>query len=72
MTTLTAAPTRGIEDAAQEGIVGYTFTGARLVLDHEYRRDLLLQASAGMQRADFLQGGGQSTGITLGAGATGC
>ena len=70
MTTVTAALTRGIEDAAQEGIVGYTFTGARLVLDHEYRRDLLLQASAGMQRADFLQGGGQSTGVTLGAGVT--
>ena len=49
MTTVTATLTRSIEDAAQEGIVGYTYTRARLVLDHEYLRNVLLQASASVQ-----------------------
>jgi hypothetical protein len=70
VTTLTAKLTRSIEDAAQEGIAGYTYTGARLVMDHEARRNLLLQASAGLQYADYLQGGGHASGYSLGAGAT--
>lgn len=70
MTTLTATLSRSIEDAAQEGIAGYTYTSARLVVDHELRRNVLLQASAGVQHADFLQGGGQAHSVTLGAGAT--
>lgn len=80
LTTLTATLTRRIEDAAQEGVAGYTYTGARLRVDHEYRRDLLLQASAGLQQADFLRsvapptaalpGGGRQTGYTLGVGAS--
>jgi hypothetical protein len=70
MTTLTATLTRSIEDAAQEGIAGYTYTSGRLVLDHEARRNLLLQASASLQYADYLQGGGHSGGFSLGAGAT--
>lgn len=70
MTTVTAALTRSIQDAAQEGIASYTYTRARLVLDYEYRRDLLLQASGSVQRADFLQGGGHQSGFSLGVGAT--
>ncbi len=38
MTTVTAKVNRSIEDAAQEGVAGYTYTGARLILDHEYMR----------------------------------
>ncbi len=70
VTTLTAMLTRGIEDAAQEGIVGYTYTSGRLVVDHEVRRNLLLQASARLQYADYLQGGGNASGFSLGAGAS--
>lgn len=70
LTTLTAKLTRSIEDAAQEGIAGYTYTAARLLVDHEARRDLLLHASAGLQYADYLQGGGHAAGLSLGAGAT--
>lgn len=70
MTTVTAALDRSIEDAAQEGVAGYTYTSAKLTLDHELRRDVLLHASAGAQRADFLQGGTQQTGYSLGVGAT--
>jgi hypothetical protein len=70
LTTVTATLTRSIEDAAQEGIAGYTYTSARLVADHELQRNVLLQVSAGMQHADFLQGGGQATGVSLGGGIT--
>lgn len=70
MTTMTATLARSIEDAAQEGIAGYTHTSAKLVVDHEYLRNVLLQASAGVQHADFLQGGGQANAVLLGVGAT--
>lgn len=70
MTTVTADLTRSVEDAAQEGVAGYTYTTAKLTLDHEWQRDLLLHASAGVQRADFLQGSTQQTSYSLGAGAT--
>src|SRR5579871_3847594 len=70
MTTITGLVTRSIEDAAQEGVSGYTYTGAKLAVDHEYMRNILLHASAGVQHADFLQGGGQANSVSLGAGAT--
>jgi len=70
MTTVTGAVSRSMEDAAQEGVSGYTYTNAKLNLDHELRRDVLLHASAGVQRADFLQGGAWQAGYTLGLGAT--
>jgi len=70
LTTVTGSLTRSIEDAAQEGIAGYTYTSAQLTLDHELQRDLLLRLSAGMQHADFLQGGGAATGLSVGGGAT--
>lgn len=70
MTTVTATVTRSMEDAAQEGVAGFTYTTAKLTLDHELQRDLLLHASAGVQRADFLQGATQQTSYSLGAGAT--
>jgi hypothetical protein len=70
MTTVTATLTRSIEDAAQEGIAGYTYTAVRLAVDHEYLRNILLHGSVGAQRADFLQGGGTANDVTFGAGVT--
>lgn len=70
LTTVTATLTRSIEDAAQEGVAGYTYTAAKLAIDHEYRRNLLLHASAAVQRADFLPGGGYQTGYAAGGGVT--
>jgi hypothetical protein len=70
MTTVTATLSRTIEDAAQEGVAGYTYSRARVVLDHEYLRNVLLQASGSVQRADFLTGGGHTSGFSLGGGAT--
>jgi hypothetical protein len=70
MTTVTGTLTRSIEDAAQEGVAGYTYTAASVTVDHEYARDILLQATGGVQQADFLQGGGQQTALLLGLGVT--
>jgi hypothetical protein len=70
LTTIHATLTRSIEDAAQEGVAGYTYTAGRLSIDHEYLRNLLLSASAGVQRADFLQGGNAQNGYAAGVGVT--
>ena len=66
MTTLTATVTRSIEDAAQEGIAGYTYSRARVVIDHEYLRNVLLQASASVQYANYLPAGGHAGSLSLG------
>ena len=70
LTTVTADLTHTIEEPAQEGIIAYTATRARLIVDHEYQRNLLLQLSAGIQHIDYLQGGGTGSAFTVGAGAT--
>jgi hypothetical protein len=70
MTTVRATLTRGIEDAAQEGVAGFTYTAGRLRIDHELTRSILLHASAGLQQANFLQSGGQQWGYTFGVGAS--
>ena len=70
LTTVTALATRSMEDAAQEGVAGFTYSAAKLTVDHEYRRDVLLHASAAVQRADYLDGGGVQAGYAAGASAT--
>ena len=70
MTTVTASVTRSMEDAAQEGVSGYTFTTARVTLDHELRRNLLLHVSVGEQWADFLQDDTQQSSTLVDLGAT--
>jgi hypothetical protein len=69
MTTLNAIVSRETGDAAQEGVSGLVYTSARLIIDHEYLRNLLLRASFGWQQADFFQGGHQS-GTTAGLAVT--
>lgn len=69
LTTVRALLSRSIEDATQEGVAGFTYTAGKLTIDHEYRRDLMLTASIGLQHADFLQGGSQD-GYSFGLGAT--
>jgi hypothetical protein len=70
LTTLRASLVRGLQDAAQEGVAGYTYTAARVRIDHELTRVLLLHATAGLQQAAFLQSGGRQSGYSLGVGAT--
>ena len=69
MTTVNAIVSRETGDAEQVGVSGLVYTGARLTVDHEYLRDLVLHASMGLQRADFFQGGHQ-VGTTAGLGLT--
>ena len=70
MTTVTTTLSRRIEDAATEGVAGFTATAARLRIDHEARRNLLLSLSAGVETAQFTEGGGHETGTELGASLT--
>ena len=68
LTTVRGSLVRGIQDAAQEGVSGYTYTAGRLTIDHEYMRDILLRASVEIRQATFLQGGGRQWGYNVGAG----
>jgi hypothetical protein len=70
LTTLRGTLNRGIEDAAQEGVAGFTYTSARVTIDHEYLRDIILSASVGLRQAAFLRGGGRQFGWSAGFGAT--
>ena len=70
MTTVRATAARGIEDAAQTGLSSYTSSSARLTVDHEYLRNVLLSASATVRHAPFNQTGGRQLGVALGVGAT--
>lgn len=69
LTTLTASVARRVQDSADETTAGYAATSARVRVDHEYRRNVLLQASAGLYRNEY-RGGGMQSLYALGAGAT--
>ena len=69
LTTIAATLTRQTGDAEVSGASGMIYSAAKLTIDHEYLRNLLLRASIGLQRADFFQGGYQ-IGTTAGLGVT--
>ncbi len=69
LTTVTGSVIRRIQDSADESTSGYTETSARLRVDHEYLRNVLLQANAGVYYNEY-NGGGNQTLYTIGAGAT--
>ena len=69
MTTVRGTLSRSIEDAAQEGVSGFTYTAGKLGIDHELQRDLLVSASGALRHADYSQGG-QQTGHGAGIGLT--
>jgi hypothetical protein len=69
MTSVGATLSRETDDAAQEGVSGLTYTAARATIDHEFLRDLVVNAYAGWQREDYFQGGEQS-GTSFGLGLT--
>ena len=60
LTTVTGLFTRTIEDAGSEDETGYTYTVARLSVDHEYRHNILLRGYIGLQNADYEQGRSQT------------
>lgn len=71
LTTLTGTLTHAIENPQTGGTNGFTLTQARLVVDHELRRNILLQARGSIEYAQYLQsGGGSQTGLGVGAGVT--
>lgn len=70
LTTLTGSVRRAIEDASDESLIGYTDTQAKLVVDHEYARNLLLQGRLAVDSADYLQNGGSATVYSAGASVT--
>lgn len=70
LTTVTARASRTIEDAIGETTTGVTTTQGRLVVDHELRRNWLLQAAVGAEYAEFAQGGGSQAVYTAGVSAT--
>lgn len=61
LTTLSGTATRTINDPQSGGTNGYTLTAARLRVDHEFMRNILLEGHAGIQFAEFLQGGTQTS-----------
>lgn len=70
LTTVTASLSRTMEDPAAEGTAGYLFTSARIVVDHELLRNVLLQGRTSYLIANYLQGGGSQNAFTVGAGVT--
>ncbi len=69
LTTITGTAQRRIEDSADEGTAGFTETSLRLRVDHEYLRNVRLQANTGVYLGEYGQGGGNQTLFTFGAGA---
>ncbi len=70
LTTITASVRRAIEDPQAEGASGYTYTGVTLVIDHELRRNVLLQADGAFRAVDYFQGLGSTRAYSFGTGAT--
>ena len=70
LTTVTGRLLRTVEDASDESVSGYDYTSARLSVDHEYARNILLSGYLGAQRADYLQGTNNETYYGAGGGVT--
>lgn len=71
LTTVTGRLSRTIEDPVDESTSGYTYTRASIVLDHELKRNILLQGNLGYQLAEFPGGGTGVTTINTGFGSSG-
>lgn len=69
LTTVTTSVSRRIEDTTSGAAGSFTYSRARLVLDHELRRDVLLQARTDFQVAEYSLGGTQ-TSVSVGGGVT--
>lgn len=69
LTTLTGTVSRQIQGPLTLGNNGYVLNQARLVVDHEYRRNVFLQGRGGILYVEYLQGGAQ-TNVSVGAGVS--
>jgi hypothetical protein len=67
LTTVTTSLVRNLQDAAQETLSGYVYSGARVDIDHELRRNLVLSVHGGAQAAQYQQSSQNQTLATAGA-----
>jgi hypothetical protein len=70
LTTVTGTLIRTIQNPVQAGNSGFTYTSAQLRVDHELRRNILLQGRAGVTNASYFQHGGNQTEYSLGGSVT--
>jgi hypothetical protein len=70
LTTVTGTVASTIESPQVAGTSSYTLTQAHFVVDHELRRNIILEARSGVQYAKYAQTGGTQTNLTAGASAT--
>ncbi len=70
LTTVTGTLSRRIQDAAAETTVGYTETALQFEVDHEYLRNVLFRAQAGVFLDEFNRNQGSATLYTAGGGVT--
>lgn len=70
LTTVTGGVIYRIEDANEDTFVGYQYTQARLVVDHEYLRNVLLQGRVSVQNASYFQSSTRQTLYNVGASVT--
>ena len=70
LTTVELTANRRIVDSNDPLVADYTDTMAKLELQHEVRRDVLVSAHASYEQALFESGGGQQTILNAGATAT--
>ncbi|MBV8573645.1 MAG: outer membrane beta-barrel protein, partial [Acetobacteraceae bacterium] len=69
-TTVTGVIRREIEDPTEPDTNGFTLTGASLVLDQEIYHNILAQGRLQYQYLKPLQGGGNESNFTVGAGVS--
>lgn len=70
LTTLTGTFRRAVEDPEAEGTSGYTTTGVSLRVDHELRRNVLLDATALYRSVNYFQDLGSTNAYSIGGGVT--
>ncbi len=70
LTTLSGIASRRIQDSASDSTAGLTETALQLRVDHEYLRNVILQARAGFFLDDYSQNQGSQTLFQAGGGVT--
>lgn len=70
LTTIGLTVTRAVQDAAGEFAAAFTYTEARLSVDHELTRDVLLHGHVRVQRAEYDQTGTAETAASAEASAS--
>jgi hypothetical protein len=70
LTTVTATLRNDIQDAADQSITGFTYTAGRLSVDHELRRNVLLNAFGDIQHGAYPSTSAALAGTLLAQGAS--